>query len=69
MKDLSLDDLVCLYNCVDYELQRFALSSTPETLRKYFNQLSHLLSVIHSDIIDKNKSNIKIRGIPECSEK
>ena len=54
MNDLSLDDLVCLYNCVDCEFQRFQLSTQPETLRDYYNQLSRILSFIHSEVIKKN---------------
>ena len=54
MIDLELDDLVCLYNCVDYEYQRFQLCTQPETLKDYYNQLSRILSVIHSEVIKKN---------------
>ena len=55
-KDLSLDDLVCLYNCVDFELSRLQLSCCPDTLKKYFNQLNKLLSHIHHDILLKERT-------------
>lgn len=52
---LNLDDLVCLYDCVDLQLRRMQLSCCPDTLKKYFNQLNKLLSNIHRVILLKER--------------
>lgn len=44
------DELICLYDCIDKKISEMQLYSLPNTLKDYFNQLTHIQSLIHKEI-------------------
>lgn len=56
---IKLDDLLCMYNLIDSELNNIRLSCMPDTLVSYFNQLNRLLSIIHAEILKETNGGLK----------